>query len=238
MDSWILKQLRALVLTDLNGFIPQGYFELEAENLKLHSSLESNEYLSSELQWGKLATELGRKLYFHTPVGLTARQVSASELLMNLGMLAASEAMLSATEQISSKALALNIPDGNSGNVASQLKTDHIPTFQNNISGALEQYLKHLTYEESKPYTPLLSESKQHEIKLMNENTSKTTNNTINVYGSVDGNIQAGESNVFSETGKNENTAKFSFHEWLIANIGKLIFGLLLAALTTWFGLK
>jgi hypothetical protein len=235
MDSWILKQLRALVLTDLKDLVPQGYFESEAENLKVYSSFKGSEYLSIELQWGILATELGKKLHFQTPVGLTARQVSASDLLMNLGMLAASEAMSSKSEQLSNKALAHNIPDGNSGNVASQLKNSHIPTFQNNISGALEQYLKHLTYEESKPYISLLPELKQSEIKLMNENNSKITNNTINVSGNVIGNIHAGESNVLKEV---ENSTKFSLYKWLVSNIGKLIFGLLLAALTTWFGLK
>lgn len=235
MDSWILRQLRALVLNDLKDFIPIGYFESEAENLKLNNSSMDGKYLSIELQWGKLATELGHKLYYHTPTGLTARQVSASDLLMNLGMLAASEAILNASKQISNKALAYNIPDGNSGNVASQIQNDHIPTFEKNISGALEQYLKHLTYEESKPYISLLPKLKQKEMNIMNENNSKIINNTINISGSVSGNIQAGESNVLS---KAENITKFSFFKWLADNTGKLIFALLLTALTTWLGLK
>lgn len=77
---------------------------------------------------------------------------------MNLGMLASSETSLSACEQIHKKALEKGIPDGNSGKVAAQLKNDHIPTFQNNIKGALEQYLLHLTPEEAKPYVSLLQE--------------------------------------------------------------------------------
>ena len=161
MDSWVLKQLRAFVLSELKGHIPKDYFDQKLENLELNKIFKSHEYLSFENQWGYLATKLGKKLYFESPIDLTPRQIAASELLMNLGMLASSEASLSACEQIHKIALEKGIPDGNSGNVAAQLKNDHIPTFQDNIKGALEQYLLHLTPEESKPYISLLPEGSQ-----------------------------------------------------------------------------
>lgn len=195
MNSWVLKQLRALVLTDLKGYIPENYFEENPELLKLNDSFASSEYLSFELRWGKLAAELGRELYFRPPASLSARQMSACELLMMLGLLAAAESMLSATEQLSSKAAANNIPDGNAGNVASQLKISHVPTFKNNVSGALEQYMHHLTYEEAKPYISLLEYSKQIEFKVMSQNHSRIINNTINMSGSVNGTSQVGCSN-------------------------------------------
>jgi len=161
MDSWALKQLRAFVLSELKGHIPKDYFDQRLENLELNKSFEGHEYLSFENQWGYLATKLGKKLYFESPIDLTPRQIAASELLMNLGMLASSEASLSACEQIHKKALEKGIPDGNSGNVAAQLKNDHIPTFQDNVKGALEQYLLHLTPEEAKPYVSLVPEGRQ-----------------------------------------------------------------------------
>lgn len=238
MDSWVLKQLRAFVLTDLKDFIPSGYFDNELEELRLSNSFSASKYLSFELHWGKLAAELGSKLYFQSPVGLTARQVSASELLMNLGMLAAAASMLSVTEQMSNKAALYNIPDGNSGNVASQINNDHIPIFHSNIYSALEQYLQHLTYKESKPYICLLSELKQNEIKSMNENTSKAIRNTINVSGSVSGNIQAGESNMQTKNKIIESPPRANFYKWLISNIGSIILGLLFTTLIAWLGLK
>lgn len=240
MNSWILKELRALVLTDLKEFIPHDYFNSEASAFNLNDTFKNNKYLSFELRWGNLAYELGHKLYFQPPNGLTARQVSASVVLMNLGMLAASEAALNATEQISNKAATSNVHDGNSGNVALQLKKDIIPNFENNISGAVEQYLQYLTNEESRPYIWLLPESTQKEIKYMNENTSKIINNTINVSGSNSGDIQMGESNTYAATKEKKTPLKLAFIafiKWLTSNIGKVISGLLLVALTAWLGL-
>lgn len=168
MDSWTLRQLRALVLTDLNNFIPEGYFEQNMESSCLNNRAKSNEYLSFEHQWGYLAGKLGYKLYFNPPTNLSPRQVAASEVLMNLGMLASAEVSLSACEQIQTKALEKDIPDGNAGNVAVQLRTDSIPKLQENIRGALEQYLLHLTHQETRPYVSLLVISE-------NQNSVQTT---------------------------------------------------------------
>lgn len=239
MDSWVLKQLRALVLTDLKNYIPENYFESAPESLKYNSSFVASEYLSFELRWGKLAAELGKKLYFQPPITLTARQISASELLMHLGVLASAESALSVTEQLSNKAAASNIPDGNSRNVASQLKSSVVPTFKSNISGALEQYIHHLTYDEAKPYISLLEETKQGEFKLMNKIDSKIINNNINVSGSVNGPIQVGESNIHTEIQNIAQSAqKNVILGWLMYNIGKILVSLISAALIAWLGLK
>ncbi len=44
MDWWIVKQLRAKVLEDLHEFIPENYFETEAEKFKLDKSIKIIEY--------------------------------------------------------------------------------------------------------------------------------------------------------------------------------------------------
>lgn len=164
MNSWTLKQLRALVLSDLNAFIPKDYFNQKIESLWLNNSFISNEYLSFENQWGYLAAKLGHKLYFHTSTNLSPRQVAASEVLMNLGMLASAEVSLSACEQIQTKAMDKKIDDGNAGNVAAQLRTESIPNLQENIRGSLEQYLHHLPHEETRPYVSLGKNEEQNAV--------------------------------------------------------------------------
>ncbi len=219
MDSWILKQLRATVQSDLEEFIPKNYFESEIEELKVHESLLGSELLSYEMTWGNLAVKLGGKLHSKSPVTFTARQVSACDLLMNLGLLVGSEAQLNVTEQLSKKALANGGPDYNSGNVVIQLKTEQIPIFRKNVIGALEQYFHHLSYDEIKPYISLLPENKQKEIKSMAQEHSKVTNNTVNIAGSNDGIVQVGEHNE-----NNQPNVKTSALKWFAKNIMTLIF--------------
>ena len=157
MDWWIVKQLRAMLLEDLREFIPDGYFDGEVEQFKLNDGIENSEHFSSELTWGYLAGTLGQKLFFNTSTFMSARQVSACDVLMNLGMLAAIVAAQGATEQLSKKVKKLGISDRNAGNVAEQLQNDSIPTLSNNVVGALEQYVKYLQPNEAKPFLSLLS---------------------------------------------------------------------------------
>lgn len=168
MNWWIVKQLRALVLTDLRDFIPPDYFESEADTFKLHNSLENSDHYSRELRWGYLATELGKRLFFESTIIISARQVSASELLMHIGLLAGFEAMQGATKKLSEKAQEKGIPDSNAGKVAEQLAKQQILTAKNNIKGALEQYLQYLIRLEAKPFLPLL-ELCQYEDKTVDE---------------------------------------------------------------------
>lgn len=159
MDSWVLKQLRFFILVELNDHIPSGHFDQNLETLNFHKSLRSHEYLSYESKWGYLATQIGRQLYFQAPENFTARKISASEILMNLGMLASAKSALNAYEQLRDKAAEANLPDGNSGSVADKIKSEAIPILQNNIKSGLRQYLTHLSPEEARPYISLIEES-------------------------------------------------------------------------------
>jgi len=156
VDWWIVKQLRAMVLNELREFVPQGYFEKEAIDLKFHVGIKNSAHLSREFRWGYLAGKLGKMLFFESTVTMTARQVSASEVLMNLGMLASAEASQGVVAQISKSAKEAGISDGNSGTVAEQLEHQHIPTLLDNVEGALEQYLRYMTPYEAEPFVPLL----------------------------------------------------------------------------------
>ena len=162
------------------------------------------------------------------PLGCTAQQVSASDLLMNLGLLASAEANFSSTKQLSDNAILKGLPDGNSGNVSRQLQTEHIPTFKANVQGALEQYLHYLSYEEMRPYLSLLPESKQKELELMGRNENKVITNTINIKGSNTGCIQAGENN------KNTNPKSQSgILTWILSVVGAVISGVVVYYLTS-----
>ena len=55
MDWWIVKQLRAMILTDLRDFVPQGYFESEAEKFKLYDGIKNSGHFSREIRCGYLA---------------------------------------------------------------------------------------------------------------------------------------------------------------------------------------
>ncbi|MBD8631162.1 hypothetical protein IFT74_07260 [Oxalobacteraceae sp. CFBP 8755] len=156
MDPWVLRQLRGRVLEDLLDHIPKNYFESEKDKFQYDSTFIGSKSLSYEMRWGYLAGELGRQLYFHSDSVLSARQISASEVLMHLGILAAVEASRNACEQLSKKANDLNVADGNSTVVAAQMRTEHIPTLQLNLLGGVRQYLLHLTSEEAKPFTSII----------------------------------------------------------------------------------
>jgi len=159
VDWWIVKQLRAMVVEDLSEFVPQGYFESEPDKFKLHNRIKGSQHFSREITWGYLAYKLGRRFFFEANANMSARQVSASDVLMNLGLLACGEAESGATAQLSKDAEAKGISDGNAGAVAEQLEKQHVPTFLNNVRGALEQYLRYLTPLEREPFLPLLAES-------------------------------------------------------------------------------
>jgi len=157
MNWWIVKQLRAMVIQDLRDYVTDGYFEGEVEKFKLNEVFENRNHFSRELRWGYLAGTLGRTLFFDSTAIMTARQVSASEVLMNLGLLAAAEAAHGLTIQLSQKADTLGISDGNAGAVGEQLVHEVIPTLSYNVEGALERYLRYLTPHEANPFLPLLT---------------------------------------------------------------------------------
>jgi hypothetical protein len=156
MDYWIVKQLRAAILSDLWEFVPAEYFDGEKEQFKLDERINGAAHISFEMRWGYLAGTLGRRLYFESSSPMSARQVSASEMLMHLGLLAAAEASMEACTKLSDEAKTKDIPDGNSGAVAEQLRVEQIPQLKSNLVQGLKQYLRHLTPAEGEPFKPLL----------------------------------------------------------------------------------
>ena len=155
-DWWILKQLRGQVISDLKDIIPSDYFDNAEVTLALDSRIKDSKHLSFELGWGSLAATIGRKLLFHSTTPMSARQISASEVLMHLGLLAASEAQRNTCERLSQAAIENNIADGNSTSVERQLREEIVPAFEINLTDGLKQYLLHLTEEEAKPFSSLI----------------------------------------------------------------------------------
>ena len=159
LDYWIIKQLRGAVLSDLDKFIESGYFDSEKDKFFLGDKIGNAKYLSAEMRWGYLAAKLGKKLYFESTATMSARQVAASEVLMHLGMLASTAASMKVCTNINIDAAALKVPDGNSGEVAQQLKREHLPIFTENLLQGLKQYLLHLSKAEAAPFATLLDNS-------------------------------------------------------------------------------
>ena len=204
MDWWIVKQLRAMILTELCDFVPHGYFESEVERFKLHDGIKNSGHFSRELKWGYLAGDLGRKLFFESTAIMSARQVSACEVLMNLGMLACTEAAQGATTQLSKDAEVKGVSDGNAGAVAKQLGDQNIPTLSNNIRSALKQYLRYLTPIEAEPFLPLFDSLSTPQVQGATPMT-----HINNFYGNV-GSVQTGANavaNVVQNLDANERTS-------------------------------
>lgn len=173
MNWWVLKQLRARVIEDLRDYIPKDYFEKFTNKFKIDPSIENSDHYSKELNWGYSASTIGKELFFNPPLNMTARQISASDVLMNLGFLSAAKAAQGVTTKLSEFASKKNLPDGNSGAVSKQFEENQIPVFIENVKGALEQYLLHLNENESKPFLSILNEEISCEINDDNKNINK-----------------------------------------------------------------
>jgi hypothetical protein len=156
MSWWVENQLKAALLTDLKPIIPEGYFELESNKLQLDASLDKTGYLSKELSWGTAAHKFGHNTHFKSTAIITPRQLSAAEVLMNIGMLVAARASQQACSNVKVRADSLKVFDGNAEKVALQIKEEQIPQFELNVRGALTQYLRHLSKEEAAPYLSML----------------------------------------------------------------------------------
>ena len=206
MDKWILKQLSAQIVCDLGPLIPEGYFERDKHKFILSTQLPSHDYLSNELHWGYKATELGRELTFDNYQIKQPRIVAAAEVLMNIGLLTASYAQQESCKYLSELAKKKKVYDGNSTVVYEQIKNKHIPIFEENIRGALIQYLKYLSPSEASPFLPLVT---QEDDKIMmttnekNEAEKQLSDNTqyiININSPLEGNIQQGNENKITNT--------------------------------------
>lgn len=212
MDRWILKQLRAQILCDLKSLIPEGYFEQDKHKFQLSNVFPSHEHLSKELHWGYKAAKLGRELYFDNNEIKQPRVVAASEVLMNLGFLAASDAQKTSCKYISEQAKDKKVDDGNSTVVYEQIKNEHIPTFEKNIQGALTQYLKYLPPSEANPFLSLLKPEEDNVImtpqtdKDIEKEVGENTQYILNINAPLEGNIQQGNENRL--TNNTEKTGK------------------------------
>jgi hypothetical protein len=159
LDYWIIKQLRGAVLSDLDQFIEPGYFDAEKEKFILSDQINNGKYLSAEIRWGYLAAKLGKQPYFESTTKMSARQVAASEVLMHLGMLASTAASMTVCTNLNIDAATLQVPGANAGEVAQQLRREHLPIFTKNLLQGLKQYLLHLSTQEAAPFVALLDNS-------------------------------------------------------------------------------
>lgn len=192
MDWWILKQLRAMILTDLRDFVPLGYFESEAD------------INSRELKRGYLDTQLGKRLFFESTAIMSPRQVSASDLLMNLGLLECAEAAHCMATQASKAVGLMGVSDVKAGVAVKQLADQHMPTYRDNVVGALQQYLRYLTPAEAAPFLSLLGLPSSFQV----QGVSLMTHN-YNFHGNV-GSVQTGANavaNVVQNLGANERAS-------------------------------
>ena len=248
MDRWILKQLRAQVLGDLRDYIRAGYFKENIERFKLSDTIKSHNSLSSELHWGYQAAKLGKELYFGNYRGLSPRQIAASEVLMNMGMLASAAVGQAVCEFISDKADELNVDDGNSGVVAKQLKNEQIPVLERNIVGALGQYLKYLKRDEAAPFLVLVQDADDMEknnsqkTELNPSDLENTVQNIMNFNAPILGDIQQGKVNTkHSQLLANEKEDRKVLN-FLSTHLDKIIItviaGVILTYILKWLGVK
>lgn len=178
-----------MILTDLGDFVPRDYFENNVEKLKLSEEIKNAAHFNRELKWGHLAATLGMKLISDPPATMTARQVSATDVLWNLGMLAATEVQQTVLKQLSKDATEKEISDGNAGERANQLENEHLPTLLDNVRGALEQYFHCLTPFEKEPFLSLFNLTSTSQIRGIPAMT------TININGNV-ASLQTGDNAV------------------------------------------
>jgi hypothetical protein len=166
VNWWVENQLRAALLTDLKSLIPEDYFELESNQLMVNKGLDKSGHLSKELSWGHAAGKLGLGIYFNNKAIITHRQLSAAEVLINIGMLVAAKAQQEACSNLKNYADALEVFDHNAGKISLQLKKEHIPQFELNLRGSLIQYVRHLSKEEAAPFLSLFQEQDLIELGL------------------------------------------------------------------------
>lgn len=156
MDWWIIKQLRAFVMTDLCGFFDEIEFERASDNFKVSSNIPNHQHFLREFRWARGACAVGKRLFFTPAFGMTARHIAASDVLMNMGLLTSAETMHEMLTQICNYAAKIGKSVGNSGDVKMQLEREHIPVFLDNLTGALTRYFYYLSQTEKAPFAPLL----------------------------------------------------------------------------------
>lgn len=157
MDSWIIRQLRAFVLSDIREFVDPIEFEQGPDNLKVGANVPNHQYFTQELQWAHFAYSTGKRLFFNPTLDMTARQISSSDVLMNMGLLVSAQAMHAMLTQLCKDASKASKPIGNSEDIRNQLEHEHIPVFLENMRGALTQYFLYLSEDEKAPFISLIA---------------------------------------------------------------------------------
>lgn len=228
MNWWILKELRAIVLTDLKMYVPEAYFEGNVSSLKLHDAIQNHEHLSSELTWGSLAGQLGLSLYFKKSSGLSARETAASFLLLNLGSYTCAIASQSAVKDLLSK----GIHDDSLFAVNSQFKNEIIPQFEKNLSVSLIQYLKYLDSNEAKPFLQLVEDITDDKSAINKQNktshdvVSEGLTNNVYINGDLIGSLELINKLISTSY---EDKPRNKFLQYLIKRMIEIIVGVVVA---------
>jgi hypothetical protein len=176
MDWWIIKQLRAHVMSDIRELIEPGSFQDSPRSFQLHPNIPNYQYFSQELNWAKNAASVGKKLFFNPSLDMSARQISASDVLMNLGLLTSAKAMHGMLTQLCDDAINAGKDVGNSNEVRQQLESEHLPVFEENTRGALNQYLLHLTDAEKAPFISLTRSPLPNTVTISDNNVNAPIN--------------------------------------------------------------
>ena len=165
-----------MLMTDLRNLIPYGHFESKTDTFALNASIANSGHISNEMRWGYLALTLGKKLFFDNAIPMTARQKSAAEVLMNLGMYVSAAAAQQTCNELTVLADKKGVPDGNAKQVALQIQNQQLPGVADNVNASLTQYLRHLSKEEAEPFSSLLHEDKSIKFKTSWLNKLTTAN--------------------------------------------------------------
>lgn len=181
LDHWIVGQLRAQVLQDIKEFVPAECFE-QADISPFVDAIPNSKHLSYEMRWGRNAGMLGRRLTFETPKGLTARQVSASEILMHLGLLASTQAAFDASKGLDrlAKEKGITIQNPNLEQLPHSLVQ-----LEKNLTDALAQYLRFLPEGEREPFQRLLSPQENVTLPSPSDYLTQFPAMQINNYGTI-----------------------------------------------------
>ncbi|MEH6460851.1 hypothetical protein [Chitinimonas sp. JJ19] len=153
MDSWILLQVRALTLCDLKDLIPEGYYA----------------NAGNEIDSGRADYTIGMTLYKgeSTSPGLSPRQVSAADVLLNIGLYRFTNAAV---------ADHVRVPIDLRNYYESSL-----PQLKTNLLGALNAYVMYLTEMEEKPvYAILNAENSQPLPELVRYRSYEQLRNEVN----------------------------------------------------------
>jgi hypothetical protein len=176
LNWWTQKQLRSMLMTDLSNLIPVGYFESKTDTFALNAAIANSGHISNEMRWGYLAGTLGKKLFFDNAIQMTARQKSAAEVLMNLGMYVSVTAAQQSCNALTELADKKGLPDGNAKEVSLQIQNQQLPVLTDNVNASLTQYLLHFSKEEAEPFSSLLHQDKSIKSKTSWLNKLTITN--------------------------------------------------------------